>query len=65
MKISEIRSIMCTGHTEMVTFDKLPESLIVVSTGDLNFCENGVGASDIANREVEKECGKSFLRNFS
>ncbi|CAG9531447.1 unnamed protein product [Cercopithifilaria johnstoni] len=57
MKITEIRSIICTGHTEMVTFDKLPESLIVVSTGDLSFCLNGANISDTADHEMKKEYG--------
>ncbi|KAL3990937.1 CS domain family protein [Acanthocheilonema viteae] len=55
MKIIEIRSIICTGHTEMITLDKLPENLIVISTGDLSFCDNGVSVSDAAEREMNKE----------
>lgn len=64
MKIAKIHSIICTGHTEMVTFDNLPENLIIISTGGLNFCENGINASDSEGREMKEECGKSFSRNF-
>lgn len=64
MKMVQIRSIICTGHTEMVTLDKLPESLIVISTGELSFCENGVSAADTNGRGMNEEYGKSFLRNF-
>ncbi|VDK69813.1 unnamed protein product [Onchocerca ochengi] len=58
MKVTEIRNIICTGHIEMVTFEKLPESLIIVSTGDLSFCGNGVSTSDNADQEMKKEYDK-------
>ncbi|EFO18721.1 hypothetical protein LOAG_09774 [Loa loa] len=57
MAVTEIRSIICTGHTEMVTFDQLPEGLIVISTGDLSFCGSGISTSDAASQEMNKECG--------
>ncbi|VDM07384.1 unnamed protein product [Wuchereria bancrofti] len=57
MKMTENRSIICTGHTEMVTFDKLPESLIVISTGDLSFCGDGLNASDNTVPEMERKYG--------
>ncbi|VDK68737.1 unnamed protein product [Litomosoides sigmodontis] len=57
MKIAEFRSIICSGHTEMVTFDQFPDGLIVISTGDLNFCENGVTVSNTADQEMTKEYG--------
>lgn len=60
MKIAETRSIICTGHTEMVTFDKFPDSLIVISTGDLNFCDNGVTVSNTADQEMNKEYGEGL-----
>ncbi|KAM3727630.1 NudC domain-containing protein [Dirofilaria immitis] len=55
MNVTEFRSIICTGHIEMVTFDKLPESLIIISTGDLTFCGNGISTSDTTDQEMKKE----------
>ncbi|EJW81956.1 hypothetical protein WUBG_07131, partial [Wuchereria bancrofti] len=65
MKMTENRSIICTGHTEMVTFDKLPESLIVISTGDLSFCGDGLNASDNTVPEMEKKYATDVTAVFT
>ncbi|VDN03659.1 unnamed protein product [Thelazia callipaeda] len=52
MEVSGIRSIICSGHIEMITFDETPESLIIVATGEINFCEvKDCDCSDINNEE--------------
>lgn len=60
MKVGQIRSVTCSGHIELATFDKFPETLIIVGTGDLSFCRNGTDASSSGDQEMKEEVGKVF-----
>uniref|UniRef100_A0A915PDP3 NudC domain-containing protein 1 n=1 Tax=Setaria digitata TaxID=48799 RepID=A0A915PDP3_9BILA len=55
MKIVGTRNVICSGHIEMITFDSVPESLIVISTGELSFCGSGVNSSHISNQEMKEK----------
>ncbi|VDN25374.1 unnamed protein product [Gongylonema pulchrum] len=60
MRLGDIRSVLCSGHIEMTTFDRAPETLIIVSTGDLTFCGNETDTSAPEDEEMIIETGRHF-----